>query len=175
MTWDDYYLDVCDTISTNSKCLSRRIGAILVRDKSILVTGYNGPPRGVPHCGIERYHKDDYLNSLIRPDVYLHRIEREAIETTCPRQLLGYKSGEGIDLCPAGHAEENVLITAARTGVQTNHAKMYMNCPIPCAPCLVKIINAGIKEIVVTKRTYYDTLSPYLVETSDLIVRVYDC
>jgi deoxycytidylate deaminase len=52
--WDQYFYNLCETISANSKCLSRHLGAVLVRDKSIISTGYNGPPRGVLHCGDRR-------------------------------------------------------------------------------------------------------------------------
>ena len=61
MKWDEYFLDICCSISTKSPCLSRKIGAILVRDNSIISTGYNGPPRGVPHCGHDRFMADHDL------------------------------------------------------------------------------------------------------------------
>ena len=60
MNWDQYFYDVCVVVSKNTKCFSRKIGAILVRDKSIVSTGYNGPPRGIPHCD-ERYSIDKAL------------------------------------------------------------------------------------------------------------------
>jgi len=75
MNWERYFHSICLTVSSKSPCLSRHIGAVLARDHSILSTGYNGPPRGVPHC-----------------------------EGECPRKILGYKSGTHLEFCPAQHA-----------------------------------------------------------------------
>ena len=105
MTRDDYHLAVCNTVATKSSCLSRKIGCIMVRDNCILCTGYNGPPRGVPHCGWDRWYADDEIAKHISLAVM-----NKDNGQTCPRQLLGAKSGERLDLCPAGHAERNVLI-----------------------------------------------------------------
>ena len=166
MNWDKYYLDVCNTVARNSKCLSRKIGAILVKDKSIISTGYNGPARGIPHCGKERYKKDLMLQRNIN--------NHEDIENTCPRQIMGYKSGEGLEVCIAGHAERNALINAARHGIKTKGVSMYMNCPTPCTPCLIEIINAGIVEIVFTELHYYDLMSEFHIEHSNLKARIYN-
>ena len=75
--------------------------------------------------------------------------------------------------CVAGHAERNTLINAARHGIQTKDAKLYMNCGIPCTPCLVEIINAGIEEIIVTKWSFYDVSAEYILNESGLKCRVY--
>ena len=165
-SFDRYFLDVCTAVAKNSKCLSRQIGAILVRDKSIISTGYNGPPRGVMHC-VDRIRGGD---SLLKDKILLGKND----ESKCPRQLLGYLSGEGLEWCIAGHAERNALINAARNGIETNGAKMYMTCGIPCKDCLIEIINAGIEELIVTKELYYDNISPFLVKQSKIKVRVYD-
>jgi len=151
-----------------SSCLSRQIGAILVRDKTIIATGYNGPPRGVPHCGKERSKKDSLLFDELRQNPKLF-----GDDTMCPRQRLGYDSGEGLHLCPAAHAEENCIINAARIGVEVLGSTMYMNCPIPCKECLKKIINAGIKDVVCTRLDAYDGLSEFLLSYSDLKIRTY--
>jgi len=168
--WDEYYYRVCETIASNTKCLSRIVGAILVRDKSVVSTGYNGPPRGVPHCS-ERYTMDLKLISELRkkgidPD-------DSSNWNTCPRRLLGFKSGEGLEWCISGHAERNSLINAAREGVSTKETIMYMTCGIPCTPCLIEIINAGVKEIVVSRKSYYDISASYLIMNSYLKVRLY--
>jgi len=170
LKWDTYFYNVCKTIAKNSSCLSRNIGAILVKDNSIISTGYNGPPRGVPHCG-ERYLIDpvmrEKLESLkIDPD-------NDSYHETCPRYVMGYKSGQGLEWCVAGHAERNVLINAARNGIKTRNCKMYMDCNVPCTPCLVEIINAGISEIIVTQLSFYDQSAKYLLENSTLKVRLY--
>ena len=167
MTWDEYYLDLCNTIAKNSKCLSRKIGAIIVKDKSIISTGYNGPPRGVPHCN-ERYSCDENLITE------LGAVDLNDVQNTCPRQILGYKSGEGLEWCISGHSERNALINAARYGIAVNDIKMYMNCGTPCTPCLVEIINAGIEEIIITKHTYYDNMAEWLIKNSKLKVRLFE-
>jgi dCMP deaminase len=92
----------------------------------------------------------------------------------CPRRVLGMKSGEGIEWCPAGHGEENAILNAARMGVCTKDTSMYMTCGIPCSKCLVKIINAGVSELVVTSFNIYDVTSEYLVENSSLKIRLFD-
>jgi deoxycytidylate deaminase len=88
--------------------------------------------------------------------------------------MLGFPSGEGLEWCIAGHGERNVLITAAKFGIVTNGAKLYMNCGTPCTPCLIEIINAGIEEIVITKIAYYDLMSEWVLKSSKLKYRVYD-
>jgi len=181
-TWDEFFLRVCNVMASNSKCLSRNIGAILVRDKTIISQGYNGPPRGVPHCN-KRYIDDSVLwDELVKklnilPDDYSDwvKTEEERLSVTCPRQILGYKSGDGLHLCIASHAERNTIVNAAREGVCTKGSIMYMNCGIPCNPCMVEILNAGITELVCTNLNTYDKMSEYLVKKSGIKVRVFDC
>jgi len=176
MTWDKYFHGICKEVSKNSKCLSRQIGAILVKDKSIVSTGYNGPPRGVMTC-TERYTRDPKLIKTVS-DVCNARDgvgQCTDVDTNiCPRYTLGFKSGEGLDWCVAGHAERNTLINAARNGIATKGTSMYMDCGIPCTPCLVEIINAGVNEITVTKHEFYDISAEYLLKNSNLICRVYE-
>ncbi len=170
MSWDKYFYDITNAVASNSKCLSRQIGAILVQDKTIIGSGYNGPPRGIPHCR-DRYEIDELLKTELDKrgiKKYEHTVQ------FCPRQTLGYKSGQGLEWCVAGHAERNALINSARLGIKTFGTKMYMNCGTPCTPCLVEIINAGIEEIIITKYNNYDLMAPYLLEYSSLKVRLYD-
>lgn len=171
MTWDKWYHELCITVAKNSKCLSRHIGAVLVKDKSVVSTGYNGPPRGLPQCGIRHQLDMDLLAKYKKIDSHFD----ESIEvTTCPRYILGFKSGEGLEWCVAGHAERNALINAARAGIKTKDCILYMDCGIPCSPCLVEIINAGIEEIVVTKMQFYDRSSMYILDNSKLSCRLYE-
>jgi dCMP deaminase len=167
--WDEYFFNVCRQVARNSKCLSRRIGAVLVWDKGIISTGYNGPPRGVPKCDV-RWKIDkkffDKYGKFINDSSKLNGV--------CPRHIIGFKSGEGLDVCVAGHAERNALINAARKGIATKDTILYMTCGIPCSPCLVEIINAGVKEIVVTSLKTYDESSMYLLNQSSLGIRLYD-
>ena len=143
--WDNYFHKICEAVSTKSPCLSRQIGAILVRDKSIISTGYNGPARGYKHC---RGNKPKTI----------------AAHATCPRKLKGYTSGEGLHECPAGHAEVNSIINAARNGVSVMGATLYMNCIIPCKDCAIAIVNAGIKEIVIDELTPFHEMSLGILE-----------
>ncbi len=172
--WDKYFLGIAESVAANSKCLSRKIGAILVQDKIVISEGYNGPPRGVPHCGAERMATDYKLQEAIRqePTANIHELTHPS--ETCPRQLLGYKSGEGLEWCIAGHAERNALISAARLGIAVKGATMYMSCPTPCTPCLIEIMNAGVKEIVFTEWHYYDLMSEWLLHNGNIMARTYD-
>jgi len=161
---DQSLLEICNAVASNSKCLSRKIGAVIVKDDAIVATGWNGAPRKVPHCDVRHIYdnklKEAYSTLFLPIDF-----------KKCPRQLLGFKSGEGLEWCIAGHAERNALINCAREGISTKGCKMFMNCLISCTPCLVEIINAGISEIIVTEFKYYDISAEYLVMNSDLIVR----
>ena len=140
--WDSYFLIICKSIASKSPCLSRQIGAILVRDKSIISTGYNGPARNFPHC-----------------------------ENQCRRRRLGFKSGEGLHLCPAAHAELNCIVNAARNGVSTMDTILYMNYIVPCKDCMIALVNAGIREVVVTKREFYHSMSKAIAEYGSILVR----
>ena len=168
--WDAYYLGICQTVAANSVCRSRQIGAILIQDKSIVSTGYNGPPRGIHHCGPARIDRDPFLRETMTP----HNIDVTVIDKKrCPRRMLGYKSGERLDLCPAAHAEQNCIANAARAGIRIKGTILYMNDQIPCHVCLAMLINAGIMKIVVTKLEFYDDAGRYIVRDSDLVIRNY--
>lgn len=166
--WDSFFLDICKTISYKSACLSRQIGAILVRDKSIVATGYNGPARGIVHCGKERFEDDLQLANMI------HGFERPSIYTKCPRQLMDLKSGQGLEWCLAEHAERNTIANAARLGVSVLNTTLYMNCIIPCKDCINLLINAGISEIVVTSTTPYDHYGEYILKQSHIMIREFE-
>jgi dCMP deaminase len=168
--WDEYFLNICKEVGKNTKCMSRQIGAILVNDKSIISTGYNGPPRGIPHCNV-RHNHDKTLKDILKirsEEAFWKELDR------CPRQVMKFRSGEGLHWCVAGHAERNVLINAARNGICTKGTIMYMDCGVPCTPCLVEIINAGVSEIVITKTEYYDVSAEYVLKYSGLIAREFN-
>ena len=173
--WDSYFFNMCKSVATNSSCLSRHIGAVMVRDKSIVSTGYNGPPRGVMTCD-QRWFVDDEMTKKAGFDVEkLDQKYSDSLQGVCPRYVpeMGFSSGQGLEWCVAGHAERNALINAARAGIKTKGCKLYMDCGVPCTPCLVEIINAGIEEIIVTKYVFYDQSAKYLLEQSDLKIRLY--
>lgn len=131
--WDLHFMKEAKLWMGMSKCLSRKIGAILVKDNHVIATGYNGAPRGIPHCD---YRDDDgnYVN---------HHVSDK-----CPRRRMGYKSGEGLQFCVAVHAELNPILQAARMGISTVGAILYCYCGTPCLNCTKEIIQAGIKRVV---------------------------
>jgi len=172
MKWDAYFHTVCISVSSKSACLSRQIGAILVKEKSIVATGYNGPARGIPHCGHERFMKDDVIKDLLTPPNIQYN--RNQVADTCPRKLLGYESGTHLEICPAQHAEANAISNAARLGVSVNGATLYMNCVIPCKDCFGALINAGIIEIVVDDAQCYDVHTQFQIDNSSITIRSFD-
>jgi dCMP deaminase len=194
-SWDEYFYRMSVTAAGNSKCLSRKIGAVIVRDKTILSTGYNGPPRGVMTCDKRWLHDpeirkeyntrvtakgrsdlEDKTNPLAV--ISLDRWNDE-FKGICPRYIkgMGFKSGQGLEWCVAGHEERNAIVNAARMGIpELKGSSIYMTCGVPCTPCLIEIINAGIEEIVCTEIAFYsfDRSCKYLLDNSDLIIRKFD-
>jgi len=172
MEWDKYFHLICESVASKSPCLSRKIGAILVRDKSIVSTGYNGPPRGIPHCGTPRLLKDAALDKAITNSK--HNFKPTDFRFKCPRKVLGYKSGTHMELCPAQHAEENAVSNAARIGASTIGTTLYMNSVVPCQKCYGTLINAGIVEIVIDEITNYDKHTAFLMNNSTIKIRRFE-
>ncbi|MHA1904072.1 MAG: deoxycytidylate deaminase [Candidatus Thorarchaeota archaeon] len=139
---DVYFAEIADLVSTRSTCLRNNVGALIVKDSQILSTGYNGAPKGLPHC--------DELGG-------------------CLREKLDVKSGERHELCRGLHAEQNAIIQAAYHGVSVKDAKMYCTTR-PCSICTKMIINAGITEVIFIE-DYEDELAKELVGQSDLSFR----
>lgn len=137
--WDIHFMKEARLWADMSKCLSRHIGAVLVRDNRVIGTGYNGPPIGIPHC--------DYRDDKGNYSKYNRSIDK------CPRQRMGFKSGEGMEHCPAIHAEINPILQAARIGVSTVGATLYCYCGTPCINCTKEIIQAGVKRVVCLGRS----------------------
>ncbi len=123
---------------SRSKSLSRQIGSVLVQGKHVIATGYNGPPSGVPHCD----HR--YIDAGNRCAPY----DDHVVDDKCPRQRMGFPSGEGMEHCVAVHAEINPIMQAAKMGIPTEGATLYAYCGTPCVNCMKEIIQAGIKRIV---------------------------
>jgi dCMP deaminase len=119
-SWDEYFLEMSKLVAKRSTCLRRSVGAVLVKDKRILATGYNGAPRGLKHC----------------------------VDMWCMRQRLKIPSGERHELCRALHAEQNALIQASLYGISVAGSTLYATNQ-PCLICAKMLINAGIKEIVI--------------------------
>lgn len=117
-SWDDYFMDIAALVARRSTCLRRDVGAVLVRDRRMLATGYNGAPSGLHHC----------------------------LDAGCLREQLGVPSGERHELCRGLHAEQNAIIQAALHGVSVKGAHLYCT-NHPCIICAKMIINAGIVKI----------------------------
>lgn len=131
------------TVGQSSKCSSRQIGVVIVQDGSVVSEGYNGAPRGSSLC-------------------------QKGPEGTCRRRGMGFASGEGLEECPAVHAEQNALLQAARNGVCVRGATMYAHCCRPCKACAGSIINAGIARLVYLDLPCYDELSGTLLAESNV-------
>ncbi len=140
-SWDEYFMRMAYLASTRSTCTRRKVGAIIVKDKRILATGYNGPPKGLAHCDV----------------------------TGCIREELNVPSGERHELCRGLHAEQNAIIQAAVHGVSIKDATIYVT-NHPCVVCAKMLINAEIKEIVYAEG-YPDDLAKLILLESNINVR----
>ncbi len=128
-SWETYFMDITELVSKRSTCIRRAVGAIIVKDKRILSTGYNGAPTGIRHC----------------------------TEVGCLREELNVPSGEKHELCRGIHAEQNAIIQAAFHGVSIENADLFCT-NLPCSICAKMLINAGIKKIYY-KDGYADSIS----------------
>lgn len=142
--WDHYFMGMTELIAERSTCLRRKVGALLVRNKRIIATGYNGAPSGILHCG-----------------------ERQG---GCLRQAMNIPSGERHELCIAVHAEQNAIIQAACLGIPIEGSTLYCTTQ-PCIICTKMLINAGVKRIV-TREGYPDQLSLSLLQESGIQMEV---
>jgi dCMP deaminase len=171
MDWDEKFMNAAKHFGGWSKCYSRQIGAVIVRDKTVIATGFNGPPRGVPPCdNLERLKE---INRIIKtcnggyPHLKIDTPEDcEKLKDKCPRKIISDKSGDLLFLCQAGHAERNALTNAAREGVVVKGAHMYCYSPKPCFECAKSIINAGITKVYYLDRVDYDNMSGWLFDQS---------
>lgn len=127
--WNEYFMKIAELVSSRSTCLRRKVGAIIVRDNQILSTGYNGAPKGVPHCA----------------------------DVGCLRAKLKVPAGERHELCRGVHAEQNAIIQAAVNGVSVKGATIYCTHQ-PCSICAKMIVNAEIKNVYI-ENTYPDRLA----------------
>ncbi|ANQ52986.1 MULTISPECIES: dCMP deaminase family protein [Thermosipho] len=142
-SWDEYFLKIALIISTRSSCIHRKVGAVIVKDKRILATGYNQPPSGFPHCN----------------------------EINCIRDDLNISSGKNQEICYALHAEQNALMQAAKFGISTDNSIIYVTHK-PCSVCARLIINAGIKKVIFIN-DYPDPLTDFLFKVSEIKIEKY--
>jgi len=142
-SWDEYFMQMAELTAQRSTCLRRQVGAIIVKEKHIIATGYNGAPKGLPHC--------EELGG-------------------CLREKLEIPSGERHELCRALHAEQNAIIQAATLGQSIEGATIYITHQ-PCIICAKMIINAGISRIVI-RRGYPDEMSRGMLREAGLKVEL---
>jgi dCMP deaminase len=142
-TWDEYFMAIAEQVATRSTCLRRKVGAVLVVDKRLLATGYNGAPSGVPHCS----------------------------ESGCLREQMAVPSGQRHELCRGLHAEQNAIIQAAKHGVSIGGATLYTT-HHPCSMCAKVAINAGIRRIV-SGHDYPDDLGKALLAQGQVQMEVF--
>lgn len=164
---DLYFLRLAREVSKASKCLSRKIGSVLVKDGCVVSTGYNGPAKGVEHCN-ERYL--EFYNNLDNNKRNLLEISY-CYPDMCPRRIFNYNSGQGLHLCQAGHSERNAIIQAARNGISTKDTTLYCWCGQVCKDCAIEIVNSGIKELIYLEGIPYDKYSDIILKESGIIIR----
>ena len=138
--WDSYFMQIAAVVATRSTCLRRQVGALLVLNKRILSTGYNGAPSGLNHC----------------------------LEVGCLREKMKVPSGERHELCRGLHAEQNAIIQAAVHGVAIKDAVLYCT-HYPCSLCAKMLVNAGIRSLVLSEN-YPDALAVELFSEAGIEV-----
>lgn len=139
--WDEYFMGIAKLVSERSTCLRRAVGALIVKNRRILTTGYNGTPSGIAHCGA----------------------------VSCLREKMKVPSGERHELCRGLHAEQNAIIQAALYGVDIHGGTLYCTNQ-PCSICAKMLINAGIKEVVM-ESGYPDEMAKEFFEEAGVAVR----
>lgn len=139
--WDDYFMLLASLASLRCNCMKRRVGAVLVRNKRVISTGYNGTPRGLLNCN----------------------------EGGCKRCNGTAKSGEAYDSCLCLHAEENALLEAGHDRVGEN-STIYCN-TCPCLRCTIKIVQSGVKEVVYNKSYSMDEASANIFREAGVTLR----
>lgn len=143
-SWDEYFMEIVNVVKKRSTCIRRQVGALIVMDKRILSTGYNGAPIGLKHCE----------------------------EVGCLRDKLRVPSGQRHELCRALHAEQNAIVQAANSGISIKGATIYVT-DQPCVLCAKMIINAGIKRVVFSG-DYPDELSTEMLNEAGIELIKFD-
>jgi len=140
--WDEYFIDIAHTIKKRSSCLTRQVGAVLVKDRRIIATGYNGTPTGIKNCN----------------------------EGGCPRCAARIEgklaSGQDLEKCTCSHAEENAIVQSALHGNSSKGATLYTTFTT-CTNCAKMIINSGIKRVV-AEQPYPDDIGTALLKEAGI-------
>ncbi|RKO97597.1 hypothetical protein CXG81DRAFT_8484 [Caulochytrium protostelioides] len=153
-SWDSYFMQLCDLLAHRSNCMKRRVGCVLVKDRNIVATGYNGTPRGITNCN----------------------------EGGCRRCNEAAACGTGLDACMCLHAEENALLEAGRDRIvrgalgggchHGHHTILYCN-TCPCLGCAKKIVQSGVQEVVFEQSYKTDAVTMALFQQAGIQVRRY--
>ena len=141
-SWDDYFMGIAQAVATRSNCVKRKVAAVLVKDKRIISSGYNGTPRGTRNCN----------------------------EGGCPRCNSFSPSGQNLAECFCSHAEENAIVQAAYHGVSVKDASIYTTFS-PCLLCTKMILNSGIQEVVYSAAYSLDDTALHLLREAGINVR----
>jgi dCMP deaminase len=140
-SWDEYFMSIAEQVAGRSTCLRRATGSVLVKDKRILATGYNGVPKGLAHCE----------------------------DAGCIREQRQIPSGSNHELCRGIHAEQNAVIQAAKHGIAMDGSTAYCTHQ-PCVLCAKILLNAGVADIVF-REPYPDPLSAELLAEARVVPR----
>ena len=143
-SWQEYFMQMAFLAAKRSTCLRRQVGAALVKDNQLLSTGYNGSPKGIPHCA----------------------------EVGCLRATNSVPSGQMHELCRGVHAEQNAIIQAGLNGSSTRGAILYCTHQ-PCSICARLIINAEIRTVYIAEK-YPDVLAEQLLAEAGVELLLYD-
>lgn len=142
-SWDAYFMKIAEDVASRATCIRRKVGAVIVKDKWIISTGYNGAPTNISHC----------------------------TEESCLRTKYNVPSGERHELCRGLHAEQNAIIQAARHGVSIYGASIYCTHQ-PCSICTKMLINSGIKKFVFSA-PYRDPLAEEMMKEAGIEIVIY--
>lgn len=140
--WDEYFMEIAKVVALRSNCRRRHVAAVIVKDRRIISTGYNGTPRGIKNCD----------------------------EGGCPRCNSDIPSGAGLEECICSHGEENAIVQAAYHGICVKGATLYTTFS-PCLLCAKMIINAGIAEVVYNEHYSIDATARRILGEAGVILR----
>lgn len=140
--WDEYFMDIAHVVARRGNCSRRKVAALIVSDRRIISTGYNGTPRGIENC----------------------------CEGGCPRCASDAPSGSELGECICAHAEENAIVQAAFHGISVRDGALYCTLS-PCLMCTKMIINAGIKEVVYETEYHFSEQARGLFRTAGVTCR----
>ena len=140
--WDEYFMAIADVVALRSNCSRRHVAAVIVKDKRIISTGYNGTPRGIKNC----------------------------CDGGCPRCSSDAPSGTALTECLCSHGEENAIVQAAYHGIAVKDSTLYTTFS-PCLLCAKMIINAGIKEVVYRERYSIDGTARKILQEAGVKIR----